>query len=151
MLYYWHSNYCKIEIWDAQVGRRHHVIQTQSANPNERPVAFSPRGEPIVSSSQDGIIIVDLESGVLRSTTSPFVKGQGLNESQNFDVRWARTSFDPSRLAALLVAPTSGFGTFPAVPFSMHFMGGTFIRTISMVMNISLLQGPHGPPQVFEH
>ena len=63
----------EIEIWDARIGRRRDVILTQSANYNTRPVSFSPRGELIVSSSQDGIIIVDAQAGVLIRTIYPFV------------------------------------------------------------------------------
>ena len=91
----------EIEIWDARMGQRRDVIQTQSANPNQRPVAFSPRGELIVSSSRDGIIVVDAQASELRPTRYPFMRGRGLNESQNFDVKWAGISFDSSRIAVV--------------------------------------------------
>ena len=89
-----------IEIWDARIGQRRDVIQTQSAS-YHRLVAFSPRGELIVSSSKDGIVVVDVQASVLKSMRYPFVKEQGLNDSPNFDVEWAGISFDSSRIAAV--------------------------------------------------
>ena len=93
-----------IEIWDARIGQRLDVIQIQCADSNHRPIAFSPRGELIVSSSQDGIIVLDAQASILRSTRYPFVKEQDLKDSQNFDVGWTGISFDSSRIAAVHVA-----------------------------------------------
>ena len=54
-----------------------------------------------VTSSQDGIIVVNVQTGVLRHTRYPFGEGESPNESQNSDVRWAGISFDSSRIAAV--------------------------------------------------
>ena len=52
-----------IEIWDARIGQRLHVIQSRSSSEYSRPVAFSRKGELIVSTSDDdGIVVVDVNS-----------------------------------------------------------------------------------------
>ncbi len=45
-----------IEIWDAQIGQCHQAIQSRNNVGYHRPVAFSPKGEFIVSSCEDGIL-----------------------------------------------------------------------------------------------
>src|SRR6266446_5934574 len=83
----------EIEVWDARVGERHQVFQSQSFDPDRRPVAFSPRGELIASTGLDGVIVVDVQAGVLRSTSylveidDPIVLSVGI-------------SFDSSTIAA---------------------------------------------------
>src|SRR5258708_22677251 len=57
----------EIEVWDARVGRRHQVFQSQSFDPDRRPIAFSLRGELIASTGPDGVIVVDVQAGVLTS------------------------------------------------------------------------------------
>src|SRR5258708_1299394 len=84
-----------IEIWDARIGQRLHVVQSRSSY--SRPVAFSPKGELIVSKSDDGIIVVDVRAGVLMPTTYSF-SPQGQNEGS---VKWVGISFDSSKLAAI--------------------------------------------------
>ena len=87
----------EIEIWDARIGRRRQVIQSQSANSNDRPVAFSPRGELVTSSGKDGIVVADVQAGVLRPTSYLFAEGQ-----EPIDPCWSvGISFDSSKLAAL--------------------------------------------------
>src|SRR5258707_4102524 len=83
----------EIEVWDARVGGRHQVFQSQSFDPHRRPVAFSPRGELIASTGPDGVIIVDVQAGVLRPTSY-------LVEIDYRIVRSVGISFDSSRVAA---------------------------------------------------
>src|SRR5258705_6007331 len=83
----------EIEVWDARVGRRRQVFQSQSFDPHQRPVAFSPRGELIASTGPDGVIIVDVQAGVLRPTSY-------LVEIDYRIVRSVGISFDSSRVAA---------------------------------------------------
>src|SRR5258708_22643215 len=53
-----------IEIWDARIGQRLREIRSGSGSQDFRPVAFSPKGELIVSNSDGGIIVVDVRTGV---------------------------------------------------------------------------------------
>src|SRR5258708_7513202 len=87
------STQMEIEVWDARVCQRCQVFQSKSANPSFRPVAFSPRGELIASSNQDGVIVVDVQAGVLR----PMSYLVGID---GVAVNWVGISFDSSRLAA---------------------------------------------------
>src|SRR6266481_2278398 len=83
----------EIEVWDARVGECCQVFQSQSVDPDRRPVAFSPRGELIASTGPDGVIIVDVQAGVLRPTSY-------LVEIDDCIIYSVRISFDSSRLAA---------------------------------------------------
>jgi len=85
-----------IEIWDARIGQRHHVIQCQASR-YPRPVAFSLKGELIVSDSKDGIVVVDVRAGKLMPTiySSSLLQGP-------FIVHQVGISFDLSMLAALI-------------------------------------------------
>ena len=85
-----------IEIWDARISQRRDVIQT----PDCRLVAFSPRGELIVFSSEDEIFIMDAQASVPRPMRYLFVTEQGLHAEKGHCVRWAGISFDSSRIAA---------------------------------------------------
>ncbi len=89
-----------IEIWDARTGQRLHVIQSRSRNPRFRRVAFSPKGELIVSVSEDGIIVVDVRAGVLLLpiTYSFSPPGQDLTE---MNIHCVGISFDLSKLAVI--------------------------------------------------
>ena len=86
-----------IEIWDARIGQRLHVIQSRNGKWNfaSRPVAFSPKGELIVSNSDGGIIVVDVRTGVLLPTT--YSRGRNLIE---MEIKCVGISFDSSKLAA---------------------------------------------------
>ena len=89
-----------IEIWDARIGQRLHGIQSRSGDIYSRPVAFSPEGELVVSSSDDEIIVVDVRAGVLMPTTYPFSpQGRDLTEGC---VESVGISFDSSKLAAIM-------------------------------------------------
>src|SRR5258708_4551000 len=84
----------EIEVWDARVGQRCQVFQTQSqsnSSSDARPVAFSPQGELIATSGPDGVIVVDVQAGVLTSY---------LVEIDDLTVSSVGISFDSSRLAA---------------------------------------------------
>ena len=86
-----------IEIWDARIGQRRKVIQRESRSVvRYRPVAFSPKGELIVSNSKDGIIFVDVRAGELLPMTysSPPIMEPDYSISVGI-------SFDLSKIAAL--------------------------------------------------
>ncbi len=86
-----------IEIWDARIGRRRKVIQSGSRGAGYRPLAFSPKGELIVSGSNDGIIVVDVRAGeLLPMTYSP----PPIKEVRYFVID-VGISFDLSKIAAL--------------------------------------------------
>src|SRR5260221_684432 len=82
-----------IEIWDARIGRCRKVIQRGSRSDVFRPVAFSPKGELIVSDSDDGIIVVDVRTGELLPMTYPSIR------EVVYFVRGVGISFDLSKLA----------------------------------------------------
>src|SRR5258708_8534833 len=85
----------EIEIWDARIGQRHKVIQSRSTSSYYlRPVAFSPKGELIVSTGKDGIIVMDVRSGVLLPTAYSFSR-RDLPEIHHVGI-----SYDSSKLAA---------------------------------------------------
>src|SRR5258708_4169282 len=88
-----------IEIWDARIGRLSHVIQSQGRSLSSTPVAFSPKGELIVSSSDDGITAVDVRAGVLLPIAYSFPP-QGPDLSWR-DMECVGISFDSSKLAAI--------------------------------------------------
>ncbi len=81
-----------IEIWDARIGQCLHVIQSRSRF-SSRSVAFSPKGELLVSDSvDDGIIVIDVRTGVpLRTTYSRVTE---------MEIQCVEISFDSSKLAA---------------------------------------------------
>ena len=83
----------KIEVWDVPINRCRYVIQRKSASIDPRPIAFSPRGELIVSSSRNGIIVIDVQTGMTRPTT--YMTGQDIDNYRHFGI-----SFDDSTLAA---------------------------------------------------
>src|SRR5258708_33992477 len=60
-------------------------------------MAFSPKGELIVSDSEDGIIVVDVRAGVLMPMTYSFSQGGDQTDvmAENFGI-----SFDSSKIAA---------------------------------------------------
>ena len=61
------SDKTKIEVWDVQINRCRYIIQDETTSGDPRPIAFSPRGELIVSSSKCCIIIViDAQTGIIR-------------------------------------------------------------------------------------
>src|SRR5258708_1250668 len=49
-----------IQIWDARIGQRLHVIQSRGRDWYSRPVAFSPKGELLVSDSDLTAIVESL-------------------------------------------------------------------------------------------
>src|SRR5258708_4675633 len=86
-----------IEIWDARIGQRLHVVQSRSTS--WRPVAFSPKGDLIVSDSEDGIIVVDVRAGGLLRTAYLF-SPQGWVPTR-FQMLHVGISSDSSKLAAI--------------------------------------------------
>ncbi len=90
----------EIEIWDARIGQRGKVIQSRSASPYyRRPVAFSPKGELIVSECEDGIIVMDVRAGVPLPTAYSFpLQRQGRTRPSYVD--FVGISHDSSKLAA---------------------------------------------------
>src|SRR5258708_24788669 len=82
-----------IEIWDARIGRGRKVIQKTYS----WCVAFSPKGELIVSNSGDGIIVVDVRARELMPMTylPPPIK------EVRYYLRGVGISFDSSKIAAL--------------------------------------------------
>ena len=91
-----------IEIWDARIGQCRQVIHSLSSNYFHRPVAFLPNGEFIVSSSEDGIIMVDVRAGVLMPMMYWFSGPQG-HDQTNASVQSVGVSFDSSKLAAIIL------------------------------------------------
>ena len=89
-----------IEIWDARIGQRRQVIQSRKDILYYRAVAFSPKGELIVSSSKDGFILVDVRAGELLPIMCSFSPSRGRNVGQRIIER-VEISFDSSKLAAL--------------------------------------------------
>ncbi len=90
-----------IEIWDAQIGQHLHIVQSQSRPFGVRPVAFSPKGELIVSSSKDGVIVVDVQAGGLLPTAYLF-SPQGWDLTRfGMEMLHVRISFDSSKLAVI--------------------------------------------------
>ncbi len=89
-----------IEILDARIGQRCKVIQCQNRN-SFGPVAFSPKGELIVSLSDDGIIVVDVRAGVLLPTTYSFSPSQGRDQTDVYVIN-VGISFDSSKIAAIV-------------------------------------------------
>ena len=87
----------KIEVWDVRIDRCRYVIESESASSNCRPIDFSPSGELIVSDSRDGIIVIDVQTGIIRPTIYS-VKGRRKTDHYNH----LGISFDDSRLAASL-------------------------------------------------
>src|SRR5258708_26213537 len=89
-----------IEIWDARIGQRLHVIQSRGRwYPSI--VAFSPKGELIVSDSEDGSFVVDVRAGELLPTPYLFSpQGRDLTGFE-IDTRHVGISFDSSKLAAI--------------------------------------------------
>ncbi len=88
-----------IEIWDARIGQCRQVIESRKdVGVNYRPVAFSPKGEFIVSSSEDGLIVVDVRAGELMPMTYSFSPPRGHTYDQSAEI-----SFDSSKIAALYV------------------------------------------------
>src|SRR5260221_5305035 len=89
-----------IEIWDARIGQHRQVIQSRKDDYYYRAVAFSPKGELIVSSSKDGFILVDVRAGELLPIMCSFSPSRGRNVGQRIIER-VEISFDSSKLAAL--------------------------------------------------
>ncbi len=91
-----------IQIWDARFGQRLHVIQSRSRSKYSRPVAFSPKGELIVSVSDDGINVVDVRAGGLRLLPTAYsFPPQGWDATE-MDIECVGISFHSSKLAAIL-------------------------------------------------
>ena len=88
----------EIEVWDARMGQRRHIIRSQSANSDKRLIACSPRGDFIASIDRDGIVVVDVQAGALMHTTYPSATGQGRTEASEY--QQVGISSDSSRLAA---------------------------------------------------
>src|SRR5258708_22362693 len=89
-----------IEIWDARIGQRRQVIQSRKGDSWHRAVAFSPKGELIVSSSKDGFIVVDVRAGELMPITYSSSPPRGQDVDQ-WKVERVEISFDSSKLTAL--------------------------------------------------
>src|SRR5258708_15615191 len=91
-----------IEIWDARIGQRLHVVQSRRTSLySGRPVAFSPKRELIVSLSDDEIIVVDVRAGGLLPTAYLF-SPQGRDPTGfKMETRYVGISFDSSKLAAI--------------------------------------------------
>src|SRR5258708_6851818 len=89
-----------IEIWDARIGQCLHVVEIRNRSFSARPVAFSPKGELIVSDSEDGVIVMDVRAGGLLPTTYSFSQRRDLTEFE-METRRVGISFDSSKLAAI--------------------------------------------------
>ena len=107
----------EVEIWNARMGRCHHVIQSKSHGLDGH-IAFSPRGELIAFISRDGIIVIDVQ----RPTTYSVMKGQDIAEIKGY--RRVGISFDSSMLAA------SAFGDHILI-LIWDLPGGALLHTIS--------------------
>ena len=59
----------EIEVWDARIDRCRYIIRSKATESDRKCIAFSPRGELVVSSSPDGIIVIDVQTGIIRPTT----------------------------------------------------------------------------------
>ncbi len=92
-----------IEIWDACIGRCRKVIQSESHDEGHRHVAFSPKGELILSESNDGFIVVDVRAGELMPMRYRF-------SPEIYCVGGVGISFDSSKIAVIYV-PGSPFST----------------------------------------
>ena len=90
----------EIEIWDVRIDRCRHVIQSESASSHRRPIAFSPSRELIASSSRDGIIVIDVQTGIIRPTIYSAGKGEDIAKIDLHNA--VGISFDSSTLAALI-------------------------------------------------
>src|SRR5258708_83917 len=85
-----------IEIWDARIGQRLHVICRTFSR--ARPVTFSPKGEFIVSESNGRIAVVDVRAGALLPITYSSPLGR---DSSHLTIKSIRISFDSTKLAAI--------------------------------------------------
>ena len=88
----------EIEVWDARIDRCRYVIQSRFPYVEDKCIAFSPTGELIVSLDLDGIIVIDVRTGIIRPTT--YSAGQGIAGADRYDN--VGISFDCSMVSALV-------------------------------------------------
>src|SRR5258708_22808456 len=111
-----------IEIWDARIRHPRKVIQNRSASLyNRRPVAFSPKGELIVSECNGRIVVMDVRAGALLPRAYSFPRGDLT------DIHHVGISYDSSKLAAA----GRYFGSAPQNYVSVwDLLSGTLLYTL---------------------